>query len=260
MLEDTGHLFVSIPASEDIVRALINILSTGQTFSLDQTILDEILLIGENLGLHLDLEWGIKIKNSKVKISKVKAVNGTDADIDMKVKDEPGNLTFKELTESNIKLEKNYIGENGIKCTECGEEYKYKKSLRTHMELRHSIMIADVEVCNVCDQTFPPGKLWNHKRESHKNSVECKECGKFFISNSKLKRHGLVHTKETPFQCTFEGCEKRFSLDFNLKTHLRLHTGERPFVCKLCNKTFTQSVNLKTHLAYHMKKKSSLVK
>ena len=61
----------------------------------------------------------------------------------------------------------------------------------------------------------------------------CTKCGKAFISASKQKRHNLVHTREKPFHCSFEGCGKRFSLDFNLMVHKRVHTGDRPYACPI---------------------------
>jgi len=246
----TEHVWVSLPAKETAVRMLISILAEGQSSALDQTIFEEIVKMGETLGIDLDLE---RVLKTKVKVGKIFKDENTDYEVN--VKKEPRIFTSYDFSEENIKLEKNYISENGIKCTVCEKEFKCKKNLRRHLELKHPNVIANVEVCEFCDQTFPPGKLLNHKRENHKQRTECTECGKNFVSDSKLKRHQLVHTKETPFECSVEGCGKKFSLDYNLKTHMRLHSGERPFACHLCDKTFTQSVNLKSHMACHDKNK-----
>ena len=48
---------------------------------------------------------------------------------------------------------------------------------------------------------------------------KCEECGKGFITPSKLQRHSYSHTGQRPFQCTI--CVKSFSQAANLKTHIR---------------------------------------
>ena len=48
---------------------------------------------------------------------------------------------------------------------------------------------------------------------------KCEECGKAFITPSKLQRHSYSHSGLRPFQCTI--CAKSFSQGANLKTHIK---------------------------------------
>ena len=48
---------------------------------------------------------------------------------------------------------------------------------------------------------------------------KCEECGKGFITPSKLQRHSYSHSGLRPFQCTI--CGKSFSQSANLKTHIK---------------------------------------
>lgn len=55
--------------------------------------------------------------------------------------------------------------------------------------------------------------------ESARNRYRCAECGKGFITPSKLQRHTYSHTGQRPFHC--ELCGKSFSQSANLKTHIK---------------------------------------
>jgi len=48
---------------------------------------------------------------------------------------------------------------------------------------------------------------------------KCEECGKAFITPSKLQRHSYSHSGLRPFQCNI--CAKSFSQSANLKTHIK---------------------------------------
>ena len=52
-----------------------------------------------------------------------------------------------------------------------------------------------------------------------KNRYRCAECGKGFITPSKLQRHTYSHTGQRPYHC--DVCGKSFSQSANLKTHIK---------------------------------------
>ena len=82
-----------------------------------------------------------------------------------------------------------------------------------------------------------------------KKPMSCSNCGKSFMSISKLKLHERIHTGEKPFSCS--KCEKKFTDSGNLKVHERIHTGEKLFSCSKCKKKFTDSWRLKVHERIH---------
>ena len=76
-------------------------------------------------------------------------------------------------------------------------------------------------------------------------SLNCPQCGKKFLSQSKLTTHVRVHTGEKPFICS--QCDYKCSASGDLKRHERTHTGDKPFRCSYCVKSFTSAQYLRRH-------------
>ena len=107
---------------------------------------------------------------------------------------------------------------------------------QTALEMDHTLM-SETD----CD-TDNSGKMKN-ELATIKKPLSCFECGKAFISTSKLKRHERIHNGEKPFSCSM--CDKKFSQAAHLKIHERTHTGEKPFSCSMCGKKFSRADHLK---------------
>ena len=140
-------------------------------------------------------------------------------------------------------------------CPTCGKIQVSKQQLQVHM-------VTHVEernfLCEDCGASFTSKqdlqKHCNFMMHSNFKPFTCQECGKGFTAKNKLDRHQMtVHSKEKPFKCTFENCEKAFSRRDKLTDHARTHLNYEPFHCRFCSKGFFRKDNLKEHEVLHTK-------
>jgi uncharacterized Zn-finger protein len=110
-------------------------------------------------------------------------------------------------------------------------------------------MAAYRSVDKICSQEpefdDPETYVDQHKHVRKRLAHTCDECGKGFITPSKLKRHSFVHMREKLHMC--ELCRLRFKSMDRLKRHSVIHSEQKAFDCPECNKRFTTLDRLKAH-------------
>ncbi|XP_004405874.1 PREDICTED: zinc finger protein ZIC 4 isoform X2 [Odobenus rosmarus divergens] len=69
----------------------------------------------------------------------------------------------------------------------------------------------------------------------------------------RLYRNSLKESREKPFRCEFEGCERRFANSSDRKKHSHVHTSDKPYTCKVrgCDKCYTHPSSLRKHMKVH---------
>ncbi|MXQ82895.1 hypothetical protein E5288_WYG022616 [Bos mutus] len=61
----------------------------------------------------------------------------------------------------------------------------------------------------------------------------------------------LSISRERPFACSWQDCNKKFARSDELARHYRTHTGEKKFSCPICDKRFMRSDHLTKHARRH---------
>ncbi|KAJ8305661.1 hypothetical protein KUTeg_016206 [Tegillarca granosa] len=121
-------------------------------------------------------------------------------------------------------------------CEECGKEYSYNFSYRTHKAF-HDAEAGRTTECGICHKNCEnrDALLYHLKVHSGARSVKnctekthaCGECGKKFYTRKDVRRHMITHTKRKDFLCQY--CPQRFGRKDHLTRHLRSsHSGDNP--------------------------------
>ncbi|CAG4933424.1 unnamed protein product [Colias eurytheme] len=115
---------------------------------------------------------------------------------------------------------------------------------RRDSKLQNKEMRRNIRLHQKIVQESKSPKVSNESEED--DPLECKICGKTFLTRKKLYLHNRLHNKT--HECTIKDCGKKFATKGDLQKHIRTHTGEKPYMCCICNKQFAQSGTLKIHL------------
>jgi len=117
--------------------------------------------------------------------------------------------------------------------------------------------------CKDCGKMYAnEAKLKQHVNNIHKRAKNIKcdwpNCAKTFFGNNQLERHKLSHTGAKPHKCTEPGCGKSFTEMRNLNFHKLSHSGEKPYKCSEvnCGKAFKDPSGLWYHKLTHSGEKT----
>jgi uncharacterized C2H2 Zn-finger protein len=134
-------------------------------------------------------------------------------------------------------------------CPHCSKDFPTKTLMIKHCKLCD----AKAFKCNHCDMKFAQER----QLKKHKAKVEgvkdhgCSECPKRFASSTELRVHTRCHTKEKPYQCSFEGCTKAFRTNSHLSSHMDLHNPNKSFQCQYCSMKFQTRGARRVHEKSH---------
>lgn len=136
-----------------------------------------------------------------------------------------------------------------FRCEQCSKEFFQKVNLINHTKT-HNIQNRSYS-CSKCEKKFfEKSHLQRHQNfHNSEREFECTTCHKFYKTERCLKVHKQVHNPVhmRPFRCAVEGCNKAFLSSSKLKQHGNIHTNTRPFQCKYCSRDFTNYPNLLKH-------------
>lgn len=143
----------------------------------------------------------------------------------------------------------------GFKCNLCEKIYATNSKLSRHMKTRHHSLGS--YICGSCFVKFGTEKaleqhIFNiHTPSEQKDVYKCTLCDHTATSQTRMKKHQLIHVdpRQWPFGCVT--CGKRFVQKHSLDRHLTIHTGSKPFNCEICGQAFRLAYQVKSHMLIH---------
>ncbi|KAB7496889.1 Zinc finger protein [Armadillidium nasatum] len=142
--------------------------------------------------------------------------------------------------------------ERPFKCSTCPKAFKSKDDLQSHKKTHKS----GPHSCQYCDITFETRRpLSTHIQRRHKDQKHftCSICSQAYHSESQLKQHINIHTREHKFNCSI--CGAAYIWRSGLSAHMRTHSFRIP--CEICQVKFTSLKKLETHRLRHSEPYSS---
>ncbi len=140
-------------------------------------------------------------------------------------------------------------------CTWCGKTYKFRHSLRIHVQSVHEgtkLKWKPFECPNCAKRFITKKEFQKHMADfgnqmiCERQSVECCVCGFTFWNKETLRKHYKTHSHFKVFEC--RRCDAKFPLLGRLRDHTLRHIGTRDHQCPLCGKMFKSKNEVNSHM------------
>ena len=154
-------------------------------------------------------------------------------------------------TSANVKPRRKYK----FKCPKFQTFCPSVKALNAHFKLRHRKL-----QCKDCGKFFlTPGSYRLHTYTHQDGQFECNTCKRTFALKSQLDQHMYSNTTTKQYHCPETGCDKSFSHEHDLRKHVKSHSGEVHY-CTKCDYSNPDERLLNQHMNKHLRIEKYFVK
>ena len=163
---------------------------------------------------------------------------------------------WKETLKRHMDMSHSGGTNTGFKCDICAKVYTQKVTLELHIKFVHN---KEQVSCGQCDMKFSSrSSLLYHKKFKHEGrTFPCDICAdklstKISLTNHIERKHKSNISEEKFFACN--SCSWKTDSQAKLHKHAKHnHVSRRRIVCELCNKSLANSKTIASHLENHSK-------
>ena len=135
-----------------------------------------------------------------------------------------------------------------FRCPKCQTFCQSVKALNGHFKTHHRKL-----QCKKCGKSFlTPGAAKLHSYTHQDGQFECTTCKRTFVFKSQLEQHSYSHTTIRQYKCPEKNCDKSFTHEHDLKKHEKSHSGEVHY-CIRCDYSNADERFLNQHMNKHLR-------
>ena len=154
-------------------------------------------------------------------------------------------------TSLNVKAKRKHK----FRCPKCQTFCQSVKALNGHFKTHHRKV-----QCKICGKFFlTPGAAKLHSYTHQDGQSECTACNHTFALKSQLVQHSYSHTTTRQFKCPEKNCDRSFTHEHDLKKHEKSHSGEVHY-CTRCDYSNEDERLLNQHMNKHLRIKKYFCK
>ena len=142
-----------------------------------------------------------------------------------------------------------------FRCPKCQTFCQSVKALNGHFKTHHRKV-----QCKICGKFFlTPGAAKLHSYTHQDGQYECTACKRTFAFKSQLVQHSYSHTTTRQYKCPEKNCDRSFTHEHDLKKHEKSHSGEVHY-CTRCDYSNEDERLLNQHMNKHLRIKKYFCK
>ena len=142
-----------------------------------------------------------------------------------------------------------------FRCPKCQTFCISVKALNGHFKTHHRKV-----QCKICGKFFlTPGAAKLHSYTHQDGQFECMTCKHTFAFKSQLAQHRYSHTTTRQYKCPEKDCDRSFTHEHDLKKHEKSHSGEVHY-CTRCDYSNEDGRLLNQHMNKHLRIKKYFCK